>query len=200
MVALTRRLRPATAAPFRQLIADAGQDIRETTAALAAGKIGPDEWHGILLETLAEAHAQAGYLGRLRAGDRAPFDEDDSRFGMLVAQEEMPFLDGFRDELAAGRYRDEDGALDAGKMERRAQLYVQRLMGTANEALALVAGDREEWIWEAEPDPCPDCARLAAHSPYPGAPPTMPGECATRCLTNCRCIAYTASGLRGFAP
>src|SRR5438552_3594131 len=134
---LERRLRPTTAAPFRALLADVGGDVRETTAALAGGKIGVDEWHGIVLETLAEAHAQAGYLGRVRAGDTAPFDADDARFGQLVAQEEMPFLDGFRDDIAAGRYTGEEGTLDAGQVERRAQMYVARLYGTANEALGL---------------------------------------------------------------
>jgi len=200
---LQRRLRPATAAPFRQLLADTGSDVAETTAALAAGKIGLDEWHGILLETLAEAHAQAGYLGRLRAGDRAAFDDDDTRFGRLVAQEEMPFLDGFRDDLAAGRYGTPElvPGLDLNAIQRRAAMYVTRLSGTANEALALVADEEIEWLLGETEATCIDCMRLATGSPYQvGTLPTYPRSGGTRCLSNCMCEIRTASGLEGFRP
>jgi hypothetical protein len=198
---LERRLRPATAAPFRQLLADVGADLRETTASMASGQIGVEEWGGIVLETLAHGHAQAAYLGRVRAGDGAPFDQDDERFGALVAQEEQPFLQGFAADLAAGRYQGEDGGFDHAAAGKRLALYVARLHGTANEALALTAGDEEAWTWtRGKKDSCASCVTLEANSPYSGLPPTLPRMGQTECLSNCGCRCVSSSGLETFSP
>lgn len=197
---LTRRLRPSsTGTAFRQLIAEAGQDVRALVASLVAGDLTPAEWSDQMLESLASAHAEAGYRGRLRAGDHAAYDRDDVRFGQLVAQEEMQYLWRFAREIEAGRYGTEE--VDAAAVLRRAMLYVARLYGTANEALVLVAGDDETWIWElGAGDTCAGCVRLAQNSPYRGRPPTMPKMGQTPCLSNCLCRAFTTSGLEAFQP
>lgn len=199
---LTRRLRPsATDRAFRALIAQAGQDVRALVDRLVSGELDTSAWAGAMEETLAHAHAEAGYRGRLRAGDLAPFDRDDERFGALVAQEESAYLWRFRQDLEADKFGIDEPETE--KIQRRALLYVARLYGTANEALALAAGGDEEWVWVlGETDAtCTDCMRLATGSPYrAGALPTYPRSGTTRCLGNCKCEIRTASGLHGFAP
>lgn len=198
MTTLTRRLQPsATDRAFRAVVADAGKDVRALVSLLVAGDLTPAEWHDQMLEALAQAHAEAGYRGRVRAGDTAPFERDDIRFGQLVAQEEQRFLDGFRRDLEAGRYADSPDAIG-----RRADLYVQRLYGTANEALALtVGGDGERWHWvRGKDDSCRSCIRLEENSPYNGLPPTLPRMGRTECLSACGCRAFSDSGLETFAP
>lgn len=201
-VTLTRRLRPSsTDRAFRTLVGEAEQDLGALVSALAQGDLSAAEWHDQVLEVLVHAHAEAGYRGRLRAGDEAAFDRDDVRFGQLVVQEEMQFLDGFRRDLETGRYTGEDGSLDAAAVGRRANLYAARLYGTANEALALVAGDEEVWVWKTAPgETCSGCVRLEENSPYRGMPPTLPKMCRTPCLSNCKCACYSESGLETFAP
>lgn len=202
MTAFTRRLRPATAAPFRALIAHVGEDLREITAALASRTISTPEWGGLMLEALAHGHAEAGYLGRVRAGDTAPFDLDDRRFGALVAQEEAPYLNAFEQDLLGGKYTQEDGTLDVERIQRRAALYVARIYGTANEALSLTIDEPIWWrLGEPETSHCRECPALAAGSPYaPGTLPTVPLGNATSCLSQCLCWLETASGLIGFHP
>lgn len=191
---------PPSDAAFRRLVHRADRELRGHVAALATGDLTPEEWHGRMLATLAEAHAQAGYQGRLRAGDTAPFDADDRRFGQLVAQEELSFLDAFRRDLEGGRYMGEDGALDEAAVVRRTEMYAARLHGTANEALALVADEEIAWVL-GDTDHCRSCLRLAENSPYrAGMLPTVPRGGRTICLVACGCRIETASGLVGFAP
>jgi hypothetical protein len=198
---LQRRLRESvTDTAFHRFVAETTADVEEITAHLAGGKIGVEEWSGIMLDTLAEAHAQAGFLGRQRAGDRAPFDTDDTRFGQLVAQEEWPFLSGFAHDIATGRYTGEDGTLDVEAIRRRAGLYVARVFGTANEALLLTSGEKVWWIL-GDKDHCSGCLRLAAGSPYgPGELKVAPRSGATQCLSQCGCVCRTDSGLETFNP
>jgi hypothetical protein len=201
---LQRRLRaPVTDAVFARFVDQAAGDVREIVESLAAGKIGAPEWAGIMLDALAEAHAQAAFLGRQRAGDRAPFDQDDTRFGQLTAQEEWPFLEGFARDLEAGRYTSFFGSLDVAAIDRRAQMYVARTFGTANEALGLADGGDLWWILGEGPGlvHCSQCPALAAGSPYrPGELHVWPLGNSTPCYQNCRCEIRTASGLRGFSP
>lgn len=167
---------------------------------LAAGALTAATWHGRALAVLADAHALAGYHGRVRAGDTAPYDVDDVRFGALVAQEEQPYLERFAAELAGDRYRDAAGALDREAVTARARLYSARLYGTANEALVLVDGARVWWRL-GDTDHCRQCVALAEGSPYePGALRVYPRTNATLCKQNCGCRVETESGLATFTP
>jgi hypothetical protein len=197
---LQRRLQPsATDTAFRVFISDVSRGIQYLVDRLTAGELTPDEWEQKMLNQLTAAHAQAGYRGRLRAGDHAPYDRDDTRFGYLVAQEEAGFLHGFRVDIESGRYGVDEPDTEA--IARRASLYAQRIYGTANEALALVAGgDDVTWEWKTSPgETCPDCLRLEAHSPYRQLP-TTPRAGDTICISNCKCSVQSSSGLETFAP
>lgn len=197
---LQRRLRPsATDAAFRALIAEAGQDVRALVSALVSGDLTPAEWSDQMLETLAHAHAEAGYRGRLRAGDLAPYDRDDLRFGQLVAQEQMAWLWKFQRDLEGGRYG--TGEPDAAAIQRRAAMYVTRLYGTANEAWGLTVNEPLWWRLGDSEESCRSCPRLAEGSPYaPGALRVWPKSGATECNINCKCRVTTADGRECFGP
>jgi len=197
---LQRRLQPSGSdRSFGALVAQTGAQVRALVDRLAAGDLHTFAWQEAMLETLAAAHAQAGYRGRVRAGDTAPFDRDDERFGYLAAQEESAYLWSFRQDIENGRYGVEEPNTDA--IHRRAALYVARIAGTANEALVLTAGDEEVWTWRTDPgENCPDCLRLEAHSPYRGTPPTTPRRGDTACLGHCHCRLQSSRGVETFAP
>lgn len=198
---LDRRLQlKPTDTAFRTLVAATEGRVRALVDRLVAGDLDTAAWQDRMLETLAEAHAQAGYRGRLRAGDTAPYDRDDTRFGALVADEEARFLWRFRRDIEGGRYGADEPETEA--IARRALFYVSRLYGTANEALALTADEPIWWrLGEPESSHCRSCPRLAENSPYPpGQLPTVPRGNQTTCKQNCLCWLETASGLIGFTP
>jgi len=193
---------PTGDAAFRALLGETRREIADLTGALGSGKVSIPEWGGIMLESLADAHARAGYHGRQRGGDTAPFDADDERFGRLAVQEEMSFLAAFEQDLVAGRYRREDGALAVEDVQRRAEMYLGRLYGTANEAMCWVADEALVWhLGQVDDSHCEACPKLAEGSPYPpGRWPTLPGMNRTPCLSRCACWVSTESGIVGFRP
>lgn len=187
-------------ADFRRMVSNVERKLQGLAKAVAREEITPAWWWNEMLEELASAHARAGFHGRQRAGDLAPFDVDDTRFGALAAQEELPFLQAFQWDLMGERYRDEDGALDAAAIGRRAEFYLSRLYATANEAMAWTDGGRVHWRLGAA-DHCSDCLELAQRSPYEiDRLPTVPGASQTLCKMACACFLETESGLRGFRP
>lgn len=190
---------PPTDADFRRLIHRTDRELRGLARDLAERRISVPEWGGRMLGTLAEAHARAGFHGRQRAGDRAPFDTDDTRFGNLAAQEEQHFLHSFEQDLLAGRYRTEAGDLDVEAVTRRGEAYLRGLYATANEAMAWTDGGRIWWRLGPTDQNCVDCVELAEHSPYtPARLPTVPGAAKTICNVGCACFLETESGLTGF--
>jgi hypothetical protein len=197
---LQRRLQPsATDTAFRVFVSDVSRGIRYLVDRLTEGDLTPAEWEQRMLEQLTAAHAQAGYRGRLRAGDTAPYDADDTRFGALVAQEEQPFLSRFRADIEGGRYGVEEPDTEA--LQRRAAMYTAKLYATATEAWGLTLDEPLWWrLGEAE-ESCRSCVRLAEGSPYaPGTLRVGPRSGATSCKVFCKCFVETRGGQRGFAP
>lgn len=195
---LQRRLQPSsTTQAFRTLVAQASADVRALVGRLVDGDLTPFEWADAMQETLAVAHAQAGYRGRLRAGDTAPYDRDDTRFGALVAQEEARFLWRFRGDIERGRYGVDEPNEEA--IARRAAMYTAKLWATANEAWALTLDEPLWWRLGDAEENCRGCVRLAEHSPYaPGTLNVWPKSGATECLLGCHCWIETRGGERGF--
>lgn len=150
---------------------------------------------------LTDAHARATYVGRYRAGDVAPIDEDDRRFAEEVMRGEDAFLARFEDALRSGRYTREDGSLKQSAILSRLSLYRDRVGGTANEAFALAAGGLLHWRLGEEAVHCPECPKLAEGSPYPWDQiPTYPRAGETTCLSRCRCRLETEDGIPSFEP
>src|SRR5688500_15121629 len=78
---------------------------------------------------LREAHSRAAYLGRVKAGDKAPFDRVDRAAGQRATKAQVKFLRGFRADLTSAEGYTEQRA------KARAALYAKALVGTANESL-----------------------------------------------------------------
>jgi hypothetical protein len=148
-----------------------------------------------LFELLTKYHTVAVYEGRKRAGDRTPPEDDDRRFAETVMRSEDPFIAEFQADLDAGKYDDRG----VQPIMRRAQYYLKRVMGTANEAWALTTPGGIWWVMGGAEDHCPDCPRLAAQSPYTALTlPTYPRACETQCLFNCKCFLRAEDGSHSF--
>lgn len=181
----------------------ARRQLNTLTAHLANGTLSPDAYADKLYDTLLRAHRQACYLGRYRAGDTSPPDADDVRFASDVMRGEDAYLAAFADTLAEGGYRAPDGSLQEHAVLRRAEMYLSRVVGTANEVWALTTPGRIHWkLGEAEH--CHnahgyDCPKLAAGGPYTWQSlPTAPKACETPCIFNCTCLLVSEDGTTSF--
>jgi hypothetical protein len=177
----------------RAQVRQAVQDYAHTNNELAFG--------GSMLAALEQGHTRAALIGRRRAGDLAPLDADDKRFGSLQAREDMRYLRNFLEDLSIGKYVRDDGSLNTGRIERRALLYPQGMTGTANETFVLASNPETLWTWKLGPVTahCEDCPSFAAGSPYRSAElPAYPGDGSTACLFNCGCELFRDDGLTGF--
>src|SRR5438128_672157 len=87
---------------------------------LGAGPQGTEQFAVQMRALLVRGHAYAGYLGRRRAGDLAPYDQDDTEFGQMLMADQQPFLDEFVRDLDTEKYEDESGRLMVDPVERRA--------------------------------------------------------------------------------
>lgn len=173
-------------------------DLSALAGKYAGGDLTPDEFGDRVAALLEDAHAYSVMLGRHLAGDDAPAEADDRKFGELVVDGEAEYLARFVKDLDGGRYRDEEGNEDEGAIGRRASLYASRMVGTGNEAFALTS-DEGGWEWRlggAELH-CGECPDLAAGSPYE-TPPAYPGANSTPCLSNCLCSLVRSDGVEGF--
>jgi len=181
------------------------QATREQLAALvrdrAAGSLWPASFGTAALDVLARAHAEAVVIGRQHAGLLPLLFDADHRFAEAVVTEEAGYLRGFVEDLTAGRYDTEDGE-GVAAVERRAQLYADRLCGTANEAWSYALPAETLFTWELgaqDEANCDECPARAAGGPYTwGELPGHPGDNSTPCLFSCRCRLITDSGQEGF--
>lgn len=153
--------------------------------------------------SIAESHGHAAFLGRRLAGIPGPYSEADAAFGKATAREQAQFLAKFVGDIESGKYTLDDGSYNDAAIRRRADMYVKRLVGTANEAWAQAQPDGMDITWTlGDADHCDDCVDLAAGSPYneQNPLPTTPGSCETQCVANCQCELENADGDRGFPP
>lgn len=177
------------------LIRETRREAQSLAEQVAAGSLSPRAFGDRLIATLEDAHTAAIVIGRQHAGDRAPVEADDRRFGEEVASGEAEFLAGFVSDLQAGRYEGDAGVV------QRALLYADRVSGSANEAFALTLDPAEVFTWHlgaGEPH-CEDCPDLAAGGPYTADTlPTYPRAGGTACLSRCTCHLSTESGREAF--
>jgi hypothetical protein len=185
--------------------ADLHARTREKLSSLAhdwaEGLYSPAAFAAAMDEALLDAHSEAVVLGRIHAGDLAPEDADDARFAAQVVESEHEFLREFVQDLDH-RYTGEDGVRDGDAAAKRAEMYADRITGTANEAWGLTMAEDVALTWTLGADDdstCTDCPELAEASPYtPQTLPTYPGKAETLCGRSCRCMVATEAGQRGF--
>lgn len=184
------------------LIRGARKGISEIVSAYAADRsVGAFGWR--MLSLLYDGGAEATVLGRRRAGDDAPPEDDDRKFAWLALEEQKGYLDGFVEDLKDGRYEDADDKLDTDAIEKRAKLYSSRLTGIANEAYVLASDEEElwEWVLGGSEDHCGVCPERAANGPYKADElPGHPGDNSTPCKFNCLCSLKRSDGREGFKP
>lgn len=168
------------------LIERTAREARALVFGVQGGVIDAKDFGDRMAQLLEEAHGRAAYLGRVKGGDAAAFDQDDQRFGENVVDSEAEFLAHFQADIESGKYEG-----DWTKAEQRAEWYALRLTGTGNEtwSLALPTGALITWVLGDEPsEHCPDCPVIAAGSPYTAETlPPPPGSNATKCLFRCYC-------------
>jgi hypothetical protein len=170
-------------------------------ALVAAGEITPAEFGDRMAAALETAHTEAVVIGREHGGDTAPAERDDRAYAEGVVDGEAEFLALFVLDLQGDRYRDAEGRWDTAAIERRAQMYGNRLVGTANEVWTQTLPGTTLYTWHlgAAEQSCGDCPRIAAGSPYLYEDmPTMPGAGETECLTFCKCYVTTDGGDTSF--
>lgn len=188
-----------TQAALDRLLLQTGAELERHAQAVGSGAWGPTMFGDRMLATLTDAHARAAYLGRFRAGDTTPPDADDRRFAEEVVRTEDEFLAAFEEDLASGRYTDEQGHLDTAAIARRARMYLGRVAGTANETFALASDGPIYWRLGSPEQHCPDCPRLAAGSPYTAdSLPVYPKSNQTACMFHCGCFLEREDGVRSF--
>jgi len=185
---------PDTQRSLNTLLDHAGRSLSALCHRYATGQFTADIFGDHMLGTLESAHTQAVVLGRHRAGDTTPLEEDDREFARHVLREEEEFLSAFLDDLEEGRYNDDLGHPQGDAIERRARLYLGRVSGTANEAWALTADGPFRWLL-GDAAHCGDCPELAAASPYTiDSLPAYPRDNSTSCLQSCKCLLVDAQG------
>lgn len=152
---------------------------------------------------LADAHAHAAYLGRRLAGVPGAFGAADIDFGEAVASQQSLFMARFVNDIESGKYLLESGELDEKAIQRRADMYVKRLLGTANEAWAAAHPPDTQIAWRlgGTENHCPECPAYAESGPYRAdSLPAHPGDGSTTCGTNCLCYLENLDGEQGFPP
>ena len=187
---------------FRDLHAHTRAALADLAGQWAAGELSASTFAEAMDATLLLAHTEAVVIGRTHAGDDTPEEEDDRRFAGAIVEGEHDFLQQFRLDLDAGRYTGEDGVRDGDAVAARAEMYADRITGTANDAWGLTLPEEIRLTWTlgaADGSTCTDCPELADASPYTTATiPTYPGKGETLCGRACRCSVDTEGGQRGF--
>lgn len=176
--------------------------------ALVAGAIDTDQFAAIVMHLLLRKHTAAVTIGRHLAGDYATEDSGDEAVAQTVAEDERQYLNGFTDDIRAGRYdaeQPETGPpvpkLGRERIIKRLLWYAGRLTGTANYAWVHASDPAAQFWWRlgANEDHCDACPELAAASPWTSETlPTVPGANHTPCLFNCKCHLERIDGVSGF--
>lgn len=151
-------------------------------------------------ELLETRHARAAVQGRQRAGDPGAANVMDAIFAQQVMNGERFHLADFRTALLSGRYQNADG-VNVAAIQRRAEMYMGRLTGTANQAFALASPEDAlfTWVMGGAEQHCGDCPEEAAKGPRPLSEFTrLPRTNGTQCLYRCRCFLRRSDATEGF--
>lgn len=203
LYAFFEKKRSATQSDMDRLTNSTIRRVNRLVTRLQSEKITLPEFQADFHDLLVEKHARAAFLGRTRAGDKAPFEADDLQFGALIAEDEAKFLDRFVLEMLLKKptVSHDDGSLDFARIRARAQMYAGRLTGTANQTFVLASDEKElfDWILGAT-EHCEVCPAIASAGPYTTYTlPTYPRANQTPCLFNCDCtLKRRSDGKLGF--
>lgn len=186
---------------YKNLLIDTRAEITSLIDNFAAGYMDGAGFADHMDNILERAHEKAARLGRLKAGDFTAAEFADSAMAQIAMDTQAEFLAGFGDAIDAGRYLDEFGLVDKAALARRADFYLDRVRGTANEAFVAASGPDALIIWRTIGENCAGCNALAAASPHKASTMThFPGDGKTECMVRCDCVLIRKSDKRrGFA-
>ncbi len=185
--------------PLRSLQSRHARALYSLMNGVRTRRLTPQQATGQARTLFRVSHALAAAYGVQRGGGS---DEVRRQVADRAAKAEMQFLRGMIADAKAGRYAAKgDGGEGAKALKARAALYALKLTGTANAALALsLPAEGRLWWRLNSAEPCPDCPRIAAGSPYTRETiPFWPGQAETRCLSNCRCSVEIEGGPASFS-
>jgi len=193
--------RIVTQTRFERTFAKHSRQANNIVKKLANKDLDAEQFGDAFDALLWKAHTDAITLGRKRAGDYAPQHEDDQNLALDIKDSDADYLNSFIDDIKSGRYTLEDGSLNADAIQSRAQLYIRKTRGSANESFVNASDDDDYFIWQLGfTEHCSDCIDLAAGSPYSKDELwTYPGQGDTVCLGNCACnLQRVSDGRKGF--
>lgn len=175
---------------------------RAADAALASQASEMAALAGTGIDAIHEGHVGAGVLGRQRAGDYADRMASDELWAARAMAEDEPRWRAFMEQIKNGdsRYVNGDGSLRQEQIQNRANLYTQRMRGTANEAFTAASKEDDLYDWVMlNSEHCPRCPEIEAGSPYTRATlPSHPGDGSTPCRVHCGCVLVRYDGVIGF--
>lgn len=182
---------PGTQRDFDQLARQTARSMANLADDLRTLRIDAYQWADEMDALLTEAHAQAHYQGRYRAGDRVGFGPLDAIAGEVAMEREGEYLTNFRNDLVEGRY-DTTSGLNARAVLQRSELYLGSVSSTADRAMTGTLADSRLWYWMLGAGPaerhCGRCPQLAAQGPYRADELTIfPGDGRLPCRNRCRC-------------
>jgi hypothetical protein len=146
-----------------------------------------DDFYDIILQT----NANAIWIGRdLITETDTKFSSNDVLRARGYADVDAEYLQGFLDDLADGRYTDDDGNLKLNQIRNRMRLYLGKARGVSAQASVDGLPLETEIYWRlgSNEKHCGECPTLASISPFfPDDLFTTPGAGDTPCLGNCKC-------------
>ncbi len=173
---------------------------RSATDKYASGKIDIQAWADEFHQSFLEAHCNAHYIGRrmVDAG-KEDFEYKDVIAGRDIADVDAEYLQGFIDDILAGRYTDpETGDLLLNQIYNRQRLYLGKARGTAGQATVdnLHKDDEIYWRLGGVEEHCNECPVYAEMGPwFKDDLFATPGNGSTPCLGNCKChLEFTHDG------
>lgn len=185
----------ASQAKFERLHNRSKRTTEKLIDRLGKGRITASDFADDFYTLLYGAHSEAWAIGRQVGGDRAKLNEDDQLLGLEIADNETEYLNSFINDIEDGRYTDADGNLKIGAVKQRANLYLGKLRGTANEAFVSASDPDDQFDWRMSAiEHCDDCPRFASLSPFNADELyAYPGSGDTECMTNCKCYLVRKS-------
>lgn len=196
------RRRKIAIALLALLMVGVKERVEESVQEWGDGEIGSKEFATGFLTELGSAHAMANYIGRNSAGSDVPFGQSDQIVGDTMIVDQARFMEGFAKDLEGGRYgepaesADEEGTVMSKAILARADLYIERLRGTANDSVIYTLRSTDisdegyvDWILDGSvKNHCGDCIAMAEGSPWPlDELKKLPGDGSTECGPNCKC-------------
>jgi hypothetical protein len=183
---------------FADMIKMNWRKAKRTTGRLVSDSIGVQTWADDFFDSILQANANAHWIGRdLVSEAKTKFSESDILAARGIADVDAEYLQGFIDDIEAGRYTDEDGNLMETQILNRQKLYMGKVRGIAGQASVDNLSNDQKIFWTlgGVEVHCVDCPVLANISPFfKDDLFTTPGACDTPCLGNCKCHLRIETG------